>query len=220
MTCTTSWFHWTILLCKWAIRLRASECKISTIAQCVWELWVCSFPVLPALFPLVWDVFQWSRSISREMVNFKDTVLSAIRDWFCTTVLKNPMLEKKYSCVFIVPNTPENGTFVRGWGWRGNVFLGSYLGFHSSTEMVPHSWLAVCCLLKRMFSECFSNGTLIFQVTLLTCMGYEMLHLPHRLIYWLSIRKDAVLVRTKEQIHDLRALLKHRRFHSNYHCFP
>lgn len=119
-----------------------------------------------------------------------------------------------------MPSTAENWVFVRAWSWRGNVFLGSYLDLDSSTKMMPLSWLAVCCHLKRVFSECFSNVTLISQVTVLMCMGSERLHLPHRLIYWLSIRKDAVLVSTKEQMHDLRALLKHRRFHSNYQSFP
>lgn len=52
------------------------------------------FPVLPALFPSVWDVFQWSCSIRRGMVNFKDTVLPANRDRFCTKALQSQMLEK------------------------------------------------------------------------------------------------------------------------------
>lgn len=157
MTCTTSWFHWTILLCKWTIRLHASGCKISTMTLCVWELWVCFFPVLPALFPLVWEVFRCNCSISRGMGDFKDTVLPATRDWFCTKALESDG-RKNYSCVFRVSSTPENWVFVRGTGWRGNVFLGSYLGLDSSTEIVPLSWLAVCCLLKR---QCFLN---VFQM--------------------------------------------------------
>lgn len=155
----------------------------------------------------MWGVFQWSCTISRGMVNFKDTVLRAIIYWFCTKVLKNPMFEHT-AVVFSVSNTPENWVFVRGWGWRGNVFLGSYLGLDSSTDMLPLSCLAVCCLLKRVFSERFSEGTLISQIPLLMCMDSERLHLPHRLTYWLSIRKDVVLSTTKETNAWLKGIAK------------